>query len=423
MYQFGLCTVKIGVGSGCFMYSLAVKIAEKNLAFHFGLGQTFRVVLRKEALIMIDSSFFFAGGGTGGHIYPAIAVAQQIVEIEPSAKIHFFCSTRNIDKHILGQAGFEYTALPAVGFSVRPGKLIDFCKSLLRSYRISEKALRNVCNCVIIGAGGFVSTPVCLAAHKHKVPIALLNVDIVPGRANKINARWADEIFVHFEETAQYFARRKKKVSVVGCPIRSGFKNPQPKKATEQLGLGRDKKILLITGASSGSENINKAVCLLLDKLAAFADDWQIVHLAGRNNYEKVYSQYSDAKIGYKVVNYFDDMPDLLAAADLVIGRSGAVSVAEYAAAAVPSICMPYPYHKDKHQYLNAGKLVEAGAAVIVDDLPDEKERSEWLWDELEELMKNEQLRRQMAEGCKKIANPDADRKIAEQLLKMAAGK
>jgi len=387
---------------------------------------------------MVDSSFFFAGGGTGGHIYPAIAVAQQIVKIEPSAKIHFFCSTRSIDQHILDQAGFEYTALSAVGFSARPAGLVKFCKSMLKSYRTAEKAIGQSDSAVVIGSGGFVSTPVCLAAHKHKVPIALLNVDIVPGRANKINARWADEIFVQFPETEQYFARRKTKVSVAGCPIRSGFRNPVADRAIEQLGLDRDKKILLITGASSGSENINKAVCSLLEKLEAFADDWQIVHLAGQNNYEKVclvYARHEEkslplhpersrrAKISYKVVSYFDDMPDLLAAADLVIGRSGAVSVAEYAAAAVPSICMPYPYHKDKHQYLNAGKLVEVGAAVIVDDLPDEQDRSEWLAEELEELMKDQKIRQAMAEGCRKIANPDADIKIAEKLLKMATGR
>jgi len=369
---------------------------------------------------MDDRNFFFAGGGTGGHIYPAVAVAQQIVKIEPAAKIHFLCSTRSIDKHIILEAGFEYTALPAVGFSIRPGRFIDFGKYFLRSYRIAKNKIHKDWNIVVIGTGGFVSTPVCLAAHKRKVPIALLNVDIVPGRANRINSRWADEIFVQFKETAEYFTWRKKKVSVVGCPLRSGFGNPQPDRAIEQLGLDRNKKILLITGASSGSENINKAVCSLLDKLAAFKDDWQIVHLAGRNNYEKVYSYYSDAKISYKVVSYFDDMPDLLAAADLVIGRSGAVSVAEYVAAEVPSICMPYPYHKDKHQYLNAGKLVEVGAAIIVDDLPDEKDRSEWLWEELEELMKDEKARQVMAEGCRMIANPDADRKIAERLLKMA---
>jgi UDP-N-acetylglucosamine--N-acetylmuramyl-(pentapeptide) pyrophosphoryl-undecaprenol N-acetylglucosamine transferase len=368
---------------------------------------------------MEDRCFFFAGGGTGGHIYPAVAVAQQIIKIEPSSKIHFFCSTRSIDEHIILQASFEYTALPAVGFSIRPKKFINFCKLLLKSYRIADEKILKKSNIVVIGAGGFVSTPVCLAAHKRKVPIALLNVDIVPGRANKLNARWADEIFVQFKETAEYFIRRKKKVSVVGCPIRSGFRNPQPDRAIEKLGLDRNKKILLITGASSGSENINNTVYSLLGKLASFADDWQMVHLTGHNNYEKVYSQYSDAKISHKVVSYFDDMSDLLAAADLVIGRSGAVSVAEYVAAAVPSICMPYPYHKDKHQYLNAGKLVEVGAAIIVDDLPDEKDRSEWLWEELEQLMEDKKAREVMAERCKIVANPDADRKIAERLLKM----
>ena len=373
-----------------------------------------------EALCMDDKSFFFAGGGTGGHIYPAIAVAQQIAIIDPSAKIHFFCSNRSIDTYILRQVGFEYTVLPARGFSIRPKKLINFCRSLLYSYRIAKKAICLDWHSVVISAGGFVSAPVCLAAHKYKVPIALLNVDIVPGRANKINARWADEIFVQFKETEQYFTRRQKKVRVVGCPIRNSFRDPQPDRAIEQLGLDRNKKVLLITGASSGSKNINDAIYLLLDRLAAFADDWQIVHLAGKSNYDKVYSQYRDAKISNKVVSYFDDMPDLLAAADLVIGRSGAVSVAEYAAAAVPSICMPYPYHKDKHQYLNAGKLVEVGAAIIVDDLPNKIDRSEWLWEELEKLMRDQKARQVMAEGCKIIANLDADRKIAEQLLIMA---
>ena len=364
--------------------------------------------------------FFFAGGGTGGHIYPAIAVAEQIIKLEPDAKIHLFVSTRSIDARILTQTGFEYTPLPVEGFSIRPGKLIGFCTSFLKSYRIAKQAIAESKNAVVIGVGGFVAAPVCFAAHKLKVPVGLLNVDIVPGRANKIIARWADEIFVQFEDTVEYFAKTKASVNIVGCPLRSGFDNPEPDKVIEQLGLDENKKTLLITGASSGSENINRAVCSLLEKLAAFADDWQIVHLTGAGNYEEVRQMYAGTKIGHKVLDYFDDMPDLLSAADLVVGRSGAVSVAEYAAASVPSICMPYPYHKDRHQYLNAGKLVEAGAAVIVDDLPDEKERSEWLAEELEELMKDEKRLKEMAKACKTIARLDAGLKIAERLLKLA---
>jgi len=370
-----------------------------------------------------DRRLYFAGGGTGGHIYPAMAVAEQIVKIEPEAKIHFFCSTREIDKHILGQTRFEYTALPARGFSIRPRELVAFFKSFRQSNRVARDIMGDGKDAVVVGAGGFVSASVCWVAHKRDVPVVLLNIDIVPGRANRIMARWASEVFVQFEETGRYFAQRGTKASVVGCPLREGFSHPEPDAVREQLGLDKSKRILLITGASSGAQNINKTVCSLLEKLNAFADHWQIVHLAGRANYERVAGKYADAQIGHKVLDYFDDMPNLLAAADLVVGRSGAVSVAEYAAAAAPSICMPYPYHRDRHQYLNAGKLVEAGAAVIVDDLPDEKDRAEWLWEELEELMKDDEKRRQMAEACRSVARPQADVKIAVKLLEMAGGE
>jgi UDP-N-acetylglucosamine--N-acetylmuramyl-(pentapeptide) pyrophosphoryl-undecaprenol N-acetylglucosamine transferase len=366
---------------------------------------------------MIDRSFIFAGGGTGGHIYPAIAVAEQIIKLQPAARIRFLCSSRSIDSQILVKTGFDYTVLPAKGFSLVPGRLVSFCTSFLKSYKMARKALSESEYPVVIGVGGFVAAPVCLAAHRKRVPVALLNVDIVPGRANKIIARWAGEIFVQFEDTTGYFTDTGAKVNVVGCPLRSGFSNPQPQKVIKQFGLDKNKKVLLITGASSGAENINAAICSVLERLDAFANNWQIVHLTGINNFEKVRSRYGNAKISHKVLGYFDDMPDLLAAADLVVGRSGAVSVAEYTAAAVPSICIPYPYHKDKHQFLNASKLVDAGAAVIVGDLSDAADRAQRLWRVLEELMKNDTKRQEMERSCRKIARPDAALKIAERLL------
>ena len=131
---------------------------------------------------MGDKQFFFAGGGTGGHIYPAVAVANKITEIEPTAKIHFFCSARSIDTQILGRTGFEYTTLPAKGFSVRPGELISFCSAFLESYKIAKKAFDEAKDVVLVGVGGFVAAPVCLAGRTCKVPIALLNVDILLGR-------------------------------------------------------------------------------------------------------------------------------------------------------------------------------------------------------------------------------------------------
>jgi UDP-N-acetylglucosamine--N-acetylmuramyl-(pentapeptide) pyrophosphoryl-undecaprenol N-acetylglucosamine transferase len=199
---------------------------------------------------MSNKCFFFAGGGTGGHIYPAIAVAEQIAKLEPTARIHFFCSSRPIDKRVLGQTHFDYRTLPAQGFSIQPRELIDFYKSFRKSYSIAKEAIGESWHSVVVGSGGFVSAPVCWAAHKCRVPVALINVDIVPGRANKLVARWADEVFVQFEETAYYFARRGKKVSIVGCPLRSGFSNPKPDEAIKQLCLDSRKKTLLVTGAS-----------------------------------------------------------------------------------------------------------------------------------------------------------------------------
>ena len=273
---------------------------------------------------------------------------------------------------------------------------------------------------MVVGAGGFVAAPVCLAGRRLGVPVVLLNVDLMPGRANKLAARWADEIFVQFEESGKYFQRSRAKINVVGCPLRSGFTHPHPEAAIKDLGLDPAKKVLLITGASSGSARINEAVCGLLDKMAQFADSWQIVHLTGLDNYETVLNGYKEARIAHKVVAYYEGMPDLLAAADLVIGRSGAVSVAEYAAAGVPSICMPYPHHKDMHQYRNAGKLVEVGAAIIVDDVSDVQDRTEWLWEELQTLMKDDLTRQEMSEACKLVAKPNAAEQIARRLLELS---
>ena len=210
--------------------------------------------------------FFFAGGGTGGHLYPAIAVAEQIVNIEPNSNIVFFCSSRDIDQYILSQTDFQYTILPAKAFPSRPGQVIDFIRYLHRSCKTAAETITKSKKSVVTGLGGFISAPVCWAAHNNKVPIALLNVDIVPGRANKIIARWAREIFVQFEDSKKFFNKRKAAISTVGCPLRGGFTNPEPEKAFEKLGIEKNKKTLLITGASSGSQNINDAICSLLEK-------------------------------------------------------------------------------------------------------------------------------------------------------------
>ena len=358
--------------------------------------------------------YFFAGGGTGGHIYPAIAVAEQIRNAQPDAKITFFCSRRKIDSRILAKTDFECFPLPARAFSARPDKFIAFCIYFWKSYVLARKKIAANRPAVLLGIGGFVSAPVVAAANKLKVRVSLLNLDIVPGRANKVLARFAKEIFVQFEETKSRLPQGKT-VTVTGCPLRARFQKPESIRVRRLLDLGKSKKTLLITGGSSGAANINTAVCSVLDRLGQFVDNWQIVHLAGLYA-EWVRQEYKKTKFNYKVLDYFDDMPDLLAVADLVVGRAGAVSVAEYAAASVPSICLPYPYHRDRHQYLNADKLVQADCAVIVEDLADRNKTAEMLAEELVELMGNEARRSEMSRACQDISKLNAAAEIATRM-------
>lgn len=364
-------------------------------------------------------SVFFAGGGTGGHIYPALAVAEKIAEISSDTRIHFFCSQRQIDSSILSKTDFEFTALPAIGLCGNPVGAVRFLKRFYDSYKIAKKKIAEADDAAVVAVGGFVAGPVGYAAKRLGVPLKLINVDIVPGKANKLLARWAEEAFLQYEETVEFFTKKGVKAYVVGCPLRNGFDGQDQGDIREELGLDKNKKILLITGASSGAANINNAVCANLENMSGFADNWQIVHLTGTANFDTVTARYQQAKIENKVLGYFDDMGRLLKEADIVIGRSGAVSVAEFETAGAAVICMPYPYHKDRHQYLNAAKLVDAGAAVIVDDVSDETDRAGWLWDELSELMSDSGRLGQMKKCAEKLAGKKAAMKIAEKILSM----
>jgi len=367
---------------------------------------------------MSKAEIIFAGGGTGGHIYPGIAVAQKILQIEQDVKVRFYCSRRDIDLQILDKEGLDYKTLPAVGLKLSIKGLFRFYRGFKKSERIVREDLESVEKAVIVGTGGFVSAPVCRAGCKKGFPVVMINTDIIPGKANRLCAKYADKIFIQFADSRRYF-KKNKKVEVTGCPLRRSFENPDVDRIRERLGLYRNRNTLLVTGASSGAMNVNRAFCGLLGELRKYADKWQIIHLSGKADYVNVKSRYKAMEINHCVLDYFDDMAGLLAAADMVIGRSGAVSVAEFAASATPAICMPYPYHKDRHQYFNAEKLVEAGAAVIVDDLPDEKERREWLWEELSELLEDEAKLKEMSQNCKKIMSPNAAERIAEKILRL----
>ncbi len=362
--------------------------------------------------------YYFAGGGTGGHIYPAIAVAQELLRVEPSSEITFFCSQRPIDARVLGTTGFKFIPLQGDGFSGNPVKFLLFVKSVLAAKKMVKKIIEDdkADKKILFSVGGFASTAPVLAAKSLNMPIAMLNVDSIPGKANTFLAKYARDIFVQFAQTKNYFGLNNRKVIVTGCPLRREFFKPDIAGIVESLNLSPKKKILLVTGASGGALNVNNAIGYLLDRLEVFEPSWQIVHLAGIAHYDAVRALYRNCPISHKILDYCDDMPSLLAAADLVIGRAGAMSVAEFAASGTPAICLPYPYHKDMHQKQNAQFLVDNGCAVIVDDLCDTEKTASALWPVLCELMSNDKKRELMRQKCAALAKPDAAAAIVRKI-------
>jgi UDP-N-acetylglucosamine--N-acetylmuramyl-(pentapeptide) pyrophosphoryl-undecaprenol N-acetylglucosamine transferase len=359
---------------------------------------------------------FFAGGGTGGHLYPAMAVAEQIQNLAPKSSKTFFCSSRAVDARVLVATGYEFLPLPAEGFGFSLKKAAHFYMGFIQSYYFVKHILAaERDNAAVVGTGGFVCAPVVFAARSLKIPVYLINVDIVPGKANRLLGRLSQKVFVQFEDTLRYF--KPHKAVAVGCPLRSGFSHPDRNAAIVSLNLDPNKRTLLITGASSGSRDINNAILSILPQLGRFAGGWQIVHLTGQANFQSVVSQVKGSLVKYVPVEYYDDMPNLYAVADLIVGRSGAVSVAEYAAAGRASICIPYPYHKDNHQFLNAEQLIRNGAAVIAaQDLKHPGRFVESLQKTLLELMADDSRRNQMAQAATRCAKTEAAQIIAKTI-------
>lgn len=360
---------------------------------------------------------FFAGGGTGGHLYPALAVAEQIQKIAPDSQITFFCSGRAVDARVLSPTGYDFLPLPAQGLGLSPRQFARFYAGFIKSYYFVKHILSlEKENAVVVGTGGFVCAPVVFAARALKIPVYLINVDIVPGKANRLLGRLSQKVFVQFEATAGCF--KPGKAVITGCPLRSGFEYPDRMAAITKLHLDPDKKTVLITGASSGSRDINDAILKILPQFERFAEGWQIVHLTGQANFQDVVSKTKNCPIHYSPVEYYDDMPNLYAAADLIVGRSGAVSVAEYAASGKPSICIPYPYHKDNHQFLNAEQLTRHGGAVVAaQDLKNPARFVECLERLLVELMNDDKRRAKMSENAVRFTRTGASRVIAETII------
>ncbi len=364
-------------------------------------------------------TFVLAGGGSGGHISPGLAIAEQIAALDPHATLVFVCSERPIDAHMLDSAGADYVRIPARSPSLSPVGALRFVRAFRQSRRAVDRLLRERAVERVIALGGFVSAPPVAAAHACGVPVTLINLDNPPGRANRWLARHSTETWSAVAlPTRPRFAER-----VVGMPIRRCARAASAQdRCREQLGLAPDVLTLFVTGASQGASSLNELMITLVQTKPTMFDGWQIYHLAGHGAEPKLRQAYEHSGIRFQVQPFLDEIGLAWGAADLALSRAGANSVAEVAANAVPTLFVPYPHHRDEHQWNNAQPLVTLGGARIVREQPDRARTEAALGARLESLMGEGPERATMRERLRAEVPPDAAESIARELLAMRSG-
>jgi UDP-N-acetylglucosamine--N-acetylmuramyl-(pentapeptide) pyrophosphoryl-undecaprenol N-acetylglucosamine transferase len=363
-------------------------------------------------------TILYAGGGTGGHIFPSIAIHERVRDLQPTAQPHFLTSQRPLDAQIMADHHFAFTPLPAKPMNIRPWRWPAIYQAWQASMNAVDRIIVQHQPIALVAMGGFVAAPAAKAARRRGLPVLLVNLDAVPGRANRYIARLATESFT------AYPVRELPAAPHVGVPLRkSALATLDPAAARQKLGLAPDRDTLLVTGASQGARSINQFMqALAIQQIPRDAmRQWQIFHLAGDNadDIAALKKTYAQQGIPAVVQAFTNDMGLAWSAATLAISRAGAGSVAEVWASATPTIFLPYPYHKDQHQRLNAEPLVKDGGAVMFEDLIDAEPNVRQLASPLVGLMQDPARRQAMAKALRDHQPPDGALAAAQWLTRL----
>jgi UDP-N-acetylglucosamine--N-acetylmuramyl-(pentapeptide) pyrophosphoryl-undecaprenol N-acetylglucosamine transferase len=373
------------------------------------------------------SGVLFAGGGTGGHLYPAIALADAVRSERPGLPVHFVGAQRGVEASVLPRRGEPHTLLPLLPiFRDRIWRNWRLPLSSTRTFARLAGLFRSFRPELVVGTGGYASGPAGLFAVVRGVPLALQEQNSSPGFTTRLLARWARQVHLGFPEAArQLKPGRRTRILSLGNPIRP----PDPtldRAASRQLfGLGAGATVLLVVGGSQGARNVNEFLLNALrgvkEGRAARPADLEILWATGPSHIESVAGRLSSLGIGawVKAVGYIEDMPRALAAADIALSRAGAMATAELLAWGVPTVLVPLPTAAANHQLHNARALEAAGAAVCLEEAglsPDQ------LWSAITDLVENADRRSAMAAAARDRARPHAARDIARELLTLLEG-
>lgn len=351
-----------------------------------------------------------ACGGTGGHLFPGLAVAEELLRRD--CEVTLLISPKEVDQQAVKSViGMEVVTLPAVGLT--RGGFVGFISGFCKSRRAAKNLFQKKTPHAVLAMGGFTSAPPILAGKKLGAKTFLHESNTIPGRANRWLAHFVDEAFVYFHEASGRMNIAR--AHVTGMPVRSQFLEPiDAASARISLGLQPDKPVLLVMGGSQGASGINDLILSALPTLAARAPDLQFLHLTGANDFEKVQKTYAAQNRKAVVRPFLTEMEFALGAATIAISRSGASSLAELAAMKLPAILIPYPSAADNHQYYNALTLVESGAAKMVEQFSVSPENFSHA---ILELMENEKERASIQQALTQWHSPNAAGEIADLIL------
>ena len=359
-------------------------------------------------------TILFVGGGSGGHIYPNVAVHERLVELGVDIDARFVVSERAIDDQILKKLELRGHAISALPLSLKPSGFIKFYKAIKRAELETFDLIRATNAKAMLATGGFVSGPALKAANRAGIPNAMVNLDAVPGKSNKFTARYASDLFSAYETT------KLGKAQQIGVPLRQSVVNHvSAEQARLSLGLDPAMNTLLVFGGSQGGGTINKAMAELVSRATVrdLFHGWQVLHMTGEAELEMVRGAYEKYGIPGRVEPFCNQMGRAWGAATLAVCRAGAGTVAESWANAVPCLYMPYPFHKDEHQRLNAAPVVNRGGGMLLKDRVDKHDNVGELMGPLRDLMKNHLRREQMQKALEESRPLDGATTLAEWLI------
>ncbi|MBQ8474873.1 MAG: undecaprenyldiphospho-muramoylpentapeptide beta-N-acetylglucosaminyltransferase [Clostridia bacterium] len=364
------------------------------------------------------------GGGTGGHVNPALAIANTIMENEPDSEIAFVGTSRGIENKLVPKAGYELFHVNVMGLRRSLSlKNIKAAYLALTSPIKAKKIIKKFKPDVVIGTGGYVSWPVVKAAAQMGVPTALHESNAVPGMAVRMLSGAVDRIYLNFEVAGKGIAA-KEKLLLCGCPLLTPPNNIDKTEAREKLGIDKDAVYVLSYGGSMGAEKVNEAVLHLMKNITGGKEGVFHTHATGSIEKEICFGAFKEAGLdkyeNLQLLEYIYDMPLRLAAADVVICRAGAMTVSELAMAGKCAVFIPSPNVTDDQQYKNAAVLSEKDAAFV---LRENAEMPEKLCGVVCELISDGEKRREMETRIEEFAQRDANRIIYNDIVRLVKSK